>query len=36
MCAWMIDEFGNDEQRKKWLPSLATMDVDILIIILHF
>jgi isobutyryl-CoA dehydrogenase len=26
MCAWMIDEFGNEEQRKKWIPLLANMD----------
>lgn len=27
MCAWMIDRFGTDEQRKLWVPRLATMDV---------
>ena len=27
MCAWMIDEFGNSEQRKKYLPSLCSMEV---------
>ena len=26
MCAWMIDSFGNDEQRAQWLPRLTTMD----------
>lgn len=26
MCAWMIDSFGTDEQRKDWIPRLATMD----------
>lgn len=26
MCAWMIDEFANDELRKKWIPTLATME----------
>ena len=26
MCAWMIDEFGNEEQRNKWIPKLATME----------
>jgi len=25
MCAWMIDSFGNDEQRAQWLPQLTTM-----------
>ncbi|EUA52656.1 acyl-CoA dehydrogenase, N-terminal domain protein [Mycobacterium xenopi 3993] len=27
MCAWMIDSFGTPEQRKAWLPRLASMDV---------
>jgi len=27
MCAWMIDTFGTDEQRKVWIPRLASMDV---------
>jgi hypothetical protein len=27
MCAWMIDSFGTDEQRKDWIPRLAPMDV---------
>ncbi|MDI3314679.1 MAG: isobutyryl-CoA dehydrogenase [Mycobacterium sp.] len=26
MCAWMIDAFGTEEQRKIWVPRLATMD----------
>ena len=26
MCAWMIDQFGNDEQKKRWLPQLCTFD----------
>lgn len=26
MCAWMIDTYGNDTQRRKWLPSLVTME----------
>ena len=26
MCAWMIDTFGTDEQRKTWIPRLASMD----------
>ncbi|WP_104090965.1 acyl-CoA dehydrogenase family protein [Cryobacterium sp. N19] len=25
MVAWMIDSFGNTDQRKKWVPSLAAM-----------
>jgi alkylation response protein AidB-like acyl-CoA dehydrogenase len=27
MCAWMIDAFGTEEQRKTWVPRLASMDV---------
>jgi len=27
MCAWMIDTYGTPEQRKDWIPRLATMDV---------
>ena len=27
MCSWMIDEFGNEEQKKYWIPKLANMDV---------
>ncbi|MDZ7931512.1 MAG: isobutyryl-CoA dehydrogenase [Rhodococcus sp. (in: high G+C Gram-positive bacteria)] len=26
MVAWMIDTYGNDEQRQRWLPGLCTMD----------
>lgn len=26
MCAWMIDRYGADEQRKGWLPKLCTME----------
>ena len=26
MCAWMIDEFGSEEQRAAWLPPLAGME----------
>ncbi|XP_078483610.1 isobutyryl-CoA dehydrogenase, mitochondrial [Ciona intestinalis] len=26
MVAWMVDSFGNEEQRKKWLPSLTAME----------
>lgn len=25
MCAWMIDSFGTEEQRQKWLPDLCQM-----------
>jgi alkylation response protein AidB-like acyl-CoA dehydrogenase len=27
MCAWMIDTFGTADQRKVWVPRLASMDV---------
>lgn len=26
MCAWMIDRFGNDDQRQQWLPKLCAME----------
>jgi len=26
MTAWMIDAYGSDEQRKRWLPKLCTME----------
>ncbi len=26
MCAWMVDSFGNDEQRRAWLPKLISME----------
>ncbi|MEQ2238430.1 Isobutyryl-CoA dehydrogenase, mitochondrial [Ilyodon furcidens] len=26
MCAWMIDTFGNDEQRKRFCPDLCSME----------
>ena len=26
MCAWMIDTFGTDDQRKAWMPRLASME----------
>ena len=26
MVAWMIDAFGSDEQRGRWLPDLMTME----------
>ncbi|MBX7432130.1 acyl-CoA dehydrogenase family protein [Mycobacterium sp. Y57] len=26
MCAWMVDTFGTEEQRKTWVPRLASMD----------
>ncbi|GAC1408285.1 MAG: isobutyryl-CoA dehydrogenase [Mycobacterium sp.] len=26
MCAWMVDTFGTDQQRKSWVPRLASME----------
>ncbi|WP_454793372.1 isobutyryl-CoA dehydrogenase [Mycolicibacterium lutetiense] len=26
MCAWMVDSFGTEEQRKTWVPRLASME----------
>jgi alkylation response protein AidB-like acyl-CoA dehydrogenase len=26
MCSWMIDAFGDDEQRARWLPKLTSME----------
>jgi alkylation response protein AidB-like acyl-CoA dehydrogenase len=26
MCAWMIDAYGDDDQRRRWLPSLMGME----------
>ncbi len=26
MCAWMVDTYGTDRQRRAWLPRLAAMD----------
>ncbi|MFO1134113.1 MAG: isobutyryl-CoA dehydrogenase [Rhodoblastus sp.] len=26
MCAWMIDAYGSDAQRRMWLPALCSMD----------
>ena len=28
MCAWMIDTFGSDAQRKTFVPQFASMDVS--------
>ena len=26
MCAWMVDSFGTEEQRQKWLPKMTSME----------
>ncbi|RLQ87403.1 acyl-CoA dehydrogenase family protein [Notoacmeibacter ruber] len=27
MCAWMLDSFGTEEQRQKWVPKLCAMEL---------
>jgi hypothetical protein len=27
MCGWMIDSFGSEEQRQKWLPGLSSLEL---------
>ncbi len=27
MCSWMIDQFGSEEQRHKWLPKMTSMEL---------
>lgn len=27
MCAWMVDTYGNEDQKQKYLPDLAAMEV---------
>ena len=27
MCGWMLDSFGNEVQRRKWLPKMATLEL---------
>lgn len=27
MCAWMIDTYGTEDQRHRWIPQLASMDL---------
>jgi alkylation response protein AidB-like acyl-CoA dehydrogenase len=27
MCTWMIDRFGSKDQRQRWIPGLATMEL---------
>ena len=28
MCAWMIDQFGSEAQRRQWLPGLTAMELS--------
>jgi len=27
MCAWMVDHYGSEEQRRRWLPGLPSMEL---------
>ena len=27
MVTWMIDTYGNDQQRAQWIPKLASMEI---------
>ncbi len=27
MCAWMVDSFGGDDQRQRWVPKLTSLDL---------
>ena len=27
MCSWMVDTYGNEEQKAKWLPKMSTMEI---------
>ena len=27
MCAWMIDTYGNEEQKEQWLPRMSTLEL---------
>ena len=29
MCAWMVDTYGDDAQRARWLPALCSMEVGV-------
>lgn len=31
MCCWMIDSFGSEEQRQRWLPDMCTMEVRFIV-----
>ena len=30
MCAWMVDSYGTDEQRKSWVPNVSTIHAHML------
>ena len=33
MATWMIDEFGSDELREKYVPALASMEVKLIVLL---
>lgn len=36
MVTWMIDEFGSEELRAKYIPALALMEVKLIVLIILF
>lgn len=32
MCCWIVDTFGTEEQRTRWLPQLVTMEVGLVVL----
>ena len=36
MVTWMIDEFGSEELREKYIPSLASMEVKLIVLLLVY
>lgn len=32
MVTWMIDEFGSDDLREKYIPALASMEVKLIVL----
>ena len=32
MCCWMVDKFGNEEQKQNWLPKMCSLEVTLQII----
>lgn len=36
MVTWMIDEFGSEELREKYVPALASMEVKLIVLLFYF
>lgn len=36
MVTWMIDEFGSEELREKYVPALASMEVKFIVLLFYF